>query len=315
MAQDPRALLQKADKTLQGAGSGFSFFGGREDKYQNAADLYVQAANAFKMQKQGQHRPIWFARPVALKLTVTPAYIDLEAGKAFEKAAEVFTKNLNEPDDAANSLIDAFKAYRKTDAQSAVRCVKVAIQRYCAKGNFRRAAGQQEALAEVYEQELGDTKSALEALESAASWYEGDNANALANKLWIKVADMAAFEGDYYKAIENYEKVAAVSIDNNLMKYSVKDYFLKAGICHLASGDMVATHRALDKYREMDPSFATQREHMLLVDLCEAIEEKNKDQFTDKLYQYDQMSKLDKWKTGMLVKVKNTIEEADDEFA
>jgi alpha-soluble NSF attachment protein len=43
----------QADKTLQGAGSGFSFFGGREDKYQNAADLYVQAANAFKMQKQG----------------------------------------------------------------------------------------------------------------------------------------------------------------------------------------------------------------------------------------------------------------------
>ncbi|KAJ4150856.1 hypothetical protein LMH87_011586 [Akanthomyces muscarius] len=292
MAQDPRALLQKAEKTLQGAGSGFSFFGGREDKYQNAADLFVQAANAFKMQKQ-----------------------DLDAGKAFEKAAEVFTKNLNEPDDAANSLIDAFKAYRKTDPQSAVRCVKVAIQRYCAKGNFRRAASQQEALAEVYEQELNDPKSALEACESAASWYEGDNATALANKLWIKVADMAALEGDYYKAIENYEKVAAVSINNNLMKYSVKEYFLKSGICHLASGDMVATNRALEKYREMDPSFATQREHLLLVDLSEAVEAKSQEQFADKLYQYDQMSKLDKWKLSMLVKVKDGIQEADDEFA
>lgn len=237
-------------------------------------------------------------------------------------------------------MIDAFKAYRKTDAQSAVRCVKVAIQRYCAKGNFRRAASQQEALAEVYEQELNDPKSALEACESAASWYEGDNAtayvfhvffapfeylraplwlisflNSLANKLWIKVADMAALEGDYYKAIENYEKVAAVSINNNLMKYSVKEYFLKAGICHLASGDMVATNRALEKYREMDPSFATQREHLLLVDLSEAVEAKSQEQFSDKLYQYDQMSKLDKWKLSMLVKVKDSIQEADDEFA
>jgi alpha-soluble NSF attachment protein len=35
---------------LQGASGGFSFFGGREDKFQTAADLYVQAANAFKMQ-------------------------------------------------------------------------------------------------------------------------------------------------------------------------------------------------------------------------------------------------------------------------
>lgn len=137
----------------------------------------------------------------------------------------------------------------------------------------------------------------------------------LANKLWIKVADMAALEGDYYKAIENYEKVAAVSINNNLMKYSVKEYFLKSGICHLASGDMVATNRALEKYREMDPSFATQREHLLLVDLSEAVEAKSQEQFADKLYQYDQMSKLDKWKLSMLVKVKDGIQEADDEFA
>lgn len=42
---------QQADKALSGASGGFSFFGGREEKYQNAADLYVQAANAFKMAK------------------------------------------------------------------------------------------------------------------------------------------------------------------------------------------------------------------------------------------------------------------------
>lgn len=137
----------------------------------------------------------------------------------------------------------------------------------------------------------------------------------LANKLWIKVADMAALEGDYYKAIENFEKVAAVSIDNNLMKYSVKDYFLKSGICHLATADLVASERALEKYREMDPSFAAQREHMLLTDLCQAVAAKSQEQFTDKLYQYDQISKLDKWKTTILVRVKNGIEEADDEFA
>ena len=41
----------KADKTLAGASGGFNFFGGREEKYQNAVDLYVQAANAFKLQQ------------------------------------------------------------------------------------------------------------------------------------------------------------------------------------------------------------------------------------------------------------------------
>ncbi len=57
----------------------------------------------------------------------------------------------------------------------------------------------------------------------------------LANKLFLKVADLAALESDYYKSIENYEKVAKSSVSNNLMKWSVKDYFLKAGMCHLAT--------------------------------------------------------------------------------
>lgn len=294
MAQDPRALLQKAQKTLQGAGSGFSFFGGREEKYQDAADLYIQAANAFKMQKQ-----------------------NVEAGKAFEQAAQVQTQNLREPDDAANSLVDAFKAYRKDDPPAAARCLNVAIDRYCAKGNFRRAASHKENLGELYEVDLGDNKAALECYEAAAGWYEGDNAAALANKLWLKVADLAAIDGDYYKAIENYEKVAEQSISNNLMKYSVKDYLLKAGICHLANGDQVATQRALEKYRDLDPSFATQREHKLLVDLCETIEARSQEDFADRLFQFDQVSKLDKWKTTILVRIKNSIEAAedDDEFA
>lgn len=137
----------------------------------------------------------------------------------------------------------------------------------------------------------------------------------MANKLWLKVADIAAIEGDYYKAIEQYEKVAAASINNNLMRYSVKDYFLKAGICHLATGDLVATNRALEKFRDLDPTFPSTREHQLLVDLAGAIEAGDQDQFTDKLFQYDQLSKLDKWKTTILVRVKNSIEEAGEDFS
>lgn len=51
---DPRALLQKADKAAQGATGGFSLFGGRTEKWENAADLYTQAANAFRVQKQSK---------------------------------------------------------------------------------------------------------------------------------------------------------------------------------------------------------------------------------------------------------------------
>jgi len=50
------------------------------------------------------------------------------------------------------------------------------------------------------------------------------------------VAELAAEEGEYQKATENFEQVAKKSMNNNLTKYSVKDYLFKAGIVHLASG-------------------------------------------------------------------------------
>lgn len=120
---------------------------------------------------------------------------------------------------------------------------------------------------------------------------------------------------DYYKAIKIYEKVANQSVSNNLMRYSVKEYFLKGGICHLATQDMVGAERALANYVELDPTFASTREHQLLTDLLAAVQSGKQEEFTDKLFAYDQMSKLDKWKTALLLKIKNQIQEAEDDFS
>lgn len=57
VTQTHPSLKSQADKTLASASGGFSFFGAREDKYQNAADLYIEAANAFRMQKMSACLP------------------------------------------------------------------------------------------------------------------------------------------------------------------------------------------------------------------------------------------------------------------
>lgn len=215
----------------------------------------------------------------------------------------------------ANTLTEAFKVYRKDSPQDAARVLAQSIAHYTTKGNFRRAATHQQNLAELYEMEIGDQKKALQAYDTAAQWYESDNAEALANKLYLKVADLAALEGDYQTAIAKLEAVATSSVNNNLMKWSVKDYFLKAGICHLAAGDQVATRRALEHYSQLDNTFASTREHMLLTDLLGAMEEGDQEGFTDKLYQFDQLSKLDKWKTTLLLRIKNTIEKEEEDFS
>jgi alpha-soluble NSF attachment protein len=99
------------------------------------------------------------------------------------------------------------------------------------------------------------------------------------------------------------------------MKWSVKDYLLKSGLCLLAVGDMVATNRAFENYRDLDPTFSSTREHQLLIDLSEAVEAGDQEVFADKLFQYDQMSKLDKWKTTILLRIKNAIEEKGEDFS
>ena len=86
----------------------------------------------------------------------------------------------DERDDAANTLVEAYKAYRRTDPLDAARALKQSISLFTAKGNFRRAAGYQFNLAELYEQEpdLFKQEEALQAYDAAAEWYAGDGADA-----------------------------------------------------------------------------------------------------------------------------------------
>lgn len=80
--------------------------------------------------------------------------------------------------------------------------------------------------------------------------------------------------------------------------------------------DMVSANRALESYRDIDPAFSSTREHQLLVDLIQTIEAHDQEAFADKLFQFDQLSKLDKWKTTILLRIKNGIEgPEEDDFA
>lgn len=168
----------QAKKTLQSASGGFSFFSNKEDKLQSAAELYVQAANAYRLQQMSE----WASRtpgdPPSPDVADEPCVPDKEAGAAFEAAAKIHEEKLNEPDDAANIMVDAFKVYRKDHPSDAVRCLNKAIARYTAKGNFRRAASHKENAAELIEVEMGDRKMAMEYYADAARWYEDDGAKA-----------------------------------------------------------------------------------------------------------------------------------------
>ena len=58
------------------------------------------------------------------------------------------------------------------------------------------------------------------------------------NSCQLKAADLLATQKQYKKAVEIYEKVASVSM-NDLGKWSVREYFFKAILCILAEEEKV----------------------------------------------------------------------------
>ena len=77
--------------------------------------------------------------------------------------------------------------------------------------------------------------------------------------------------------------MAIASLDSNLLKFSVKDYLLRAGLCRLATGEIGAVVNALERYEGMDATFASTREGTLLRDLTTAFEGLDEDSFTAKV--------------------------------
>lgn len=120
--------------------------------------------------------------------------------------------------------------------------------------------------------------------------------------------------GDYLEATEILKKVVENSLGNKLSQWSLKEYLLKIGLCYLAAGDVVAADKSLNESQSLDPSFSQSREFELLSNVIEAVREGDTEKLSQKIYEYDRFNKLDHWKTTILLKVKNTIVEADDDL-
>uniref|UniRef100_A0A3B5AUN5 Alpha-soluble NSF attachment protein n=1 Tax=Stegastes partitus TaxID=144197 RepID=A0A3B5AUN5_9TELE len=245
--KEATALMAEAEKKMKSSQSFFGALFGGSSKMEEACDLYVRAANMYKMAKN------WC---------------------------------------------------------EAINCLNRAIEIYTDMGRFTIAAKHHISIAEIYETELVDIDKAIAHYEQAADYYKGEESTSSANKCLLKVATYAAQLEQYPKAIEIYEQVGTHAMDSTLLKYSAKDHFFKAALCHFCV-DMLNAKLAVQKYEEMFPAFSDSRECKLLKKLLDAYEEQNVDAYTDSVKEFDTISRLDQWLTTMLLRIKKTIQ--DDE--
>merc|ERR1711915_532578 len=116
---------------------------------------------------------------------------------------------------------------------------------------------------------------------------------------------------NYEKAIQIYENVAASALESSLLKYSAKEYFFRASLCHLCVDSLNAQH-AVTKYEEQYPAFGDSREAKLIKTICTEIENQDIEAFTEAVKQFDSISRLDAWYTTLLLRVKKGLSDGDD---
>ncbi|XP_051138470.1 alpha-soluble NSF attachment protein-like [Andrographis paniculata] len=277
---------KKAEKKLKGWG----LFG---SKYEDASDLFDKAANAYKLAKSWD-----------------------QAGAAYVKLANCHLK-LDSKHEAANAYADAAHCYKKTNIKESVSCLEQSVNLFMDLGRLNMSARYYKEIAELYEQEQ-NLEQAISYYEKAADLFQSEEVTTSSNQCKQKIAQFAAQLEQYQKAIVIYEEIARHSLNNNLLKYGVKGHLLNAGICQLCKGDVVAINNALDRYQELDPTFSGTREYKLLADLSSAIDEEDAAKFTDAVKEFDSMTRLDSWKTTLLLRVKEAMKakelEDDDDL-
>ncbi|XXG39902.1 hypothetical protein AAC387_Pa01g0747 [Persea americana] len=274
-------MEKKAEKKINGWG----LFG---SKYEDAGDLYDKAANCYKLAKSWDR-----------------------AGAVYIKLANCHLK-LESKHEAASAFVDAANCYKKTSGQEAITCLNQAVNIFLEIGRLNMAARYCKEIGELYEAEQNFEQS-INFFERAADLFQSEEVTTSANQCKQKVAQFAAQLEQYPKAVEIFEEIARQSMNSNLLKYSVKGILLNAGICQLCRGDVVAITNSLERYQELDPTFSGTREYKFLADLAASMDEEDVETFTNTIKEFDSMTRLDAWKTTLLLRVKNALKAKEEE--
>ncbi|TVU42368.1 hypothetical protein EJB05_08770 [Eragrostis curvula] len=272
---------KKAEKKL----SGWGLFG---SKYEDAAELFDKAANSFKLAKN-------WSRAAAVYIKIANCHMKGDSKH-----------------EAASAYVEAANCYKKFSPQEAAQALNQAVNLFLEIGRLNMAARYSKDIGEIYQQEQ-DLEKAIDYLERAADLFDSEGQTSQSNGIKQKVAEIAAQLEQYPKATELFEAIARQSVNNNLLKYSARGILLNAGICQLCRGDPVAITNSLERYQEIDPTFSGTREYKLLADLAAAMDEGDIAKFTDAIKEFDSMTRLDPWKTTLLLRAKNELKKKEDD--
>lgn len=165
-----QTLLEKADKKVN---SSTGWFSSSSTKYEEAGDIYQQAANAFKLDKQFRDAGDAFAREAECREKCKETN---EAANAWWNAAKAFKRGY--PDRKFTPYTPRWSKALNLHPPVAIPALSQTITHLTAAGRFRQAADREKEIAQIYQHELNDIRKACESLERAGDWYAQEDATA-----------------------------------------------------------------------------------------------------------------------------------------
>ncbi|KAI3844464.1 hypothetical protein MKX03_022596 [Papaver bracteatum] len=277
-------FLNKAEKKI----NGWDLF---SSKYEDAAELYEKYANSFKI------------------------------AKAWDRAAAVYIKladchlKLDSRHDAASAYVAAANAHKNISPKEAILfnfqqlCLDMAVCQFMEIGRFDMAARFCKEIGELCESQQ-NVDQAISYFERAADLFHSEDVNTSANQCKLKVAEFAAQQKQYPKAIEIYEEIARQSLNEKLLTYIVTGYLFNAALFQLCKDDIVALTNALEKYQDLHPTFSGTRECKLLTDVAAALDEEDVGKFSYDVNEFGK-TQLDAWKIIMLLREEEGLKEKE----
>ena len=278
----PKLLVDNAEKLL----TAFTIFGRRENQGQ-AVDLFDKAGNLFKLNKDWEN-----------------------AKKAYVRAAQV-SQILGQGFETSNFYCSAAKMCKNYSTKEAITYFNESVKIDLENNRLSQVARSYQEIAEL-EVKNGDLKTAINAYQKTADYYLASDSKSKSNQMSLNVAHYSAEIGDFKKAYEIYDQQVQSALESQMAIYSAKEYIFKATLCYFLmiiydSNDISNVQNLVDRYVNLCSKFEGSAEHILLQSCVDSYIENEVDKFTDALFRYDHVHKLDNWTGNLFLKIKEKL--------
>lgn len=275
-------LSAQAEKKLK------KMFGDKDE----AKELYEKAAVQFKLAK-----------------------LPDECARCYERMAMICNQDKDETG-AARAYVDGGETLinQGKNPEGGSNLIRKAVEIYKNLGKFDRAGKQLLKVAELMEKD-GEAALALALYEEAGEMYEMDtHGKSSIRKCKEKVAMLSATLDKLSEASELFTEIGKTCLEKNISKFHAKGFFFKSILCQLARDDAVGAKEAWEEATMSDYTFEASSEGKFMKVIMEAASEKDIDKFQQTLRARNEISPFDPWHTTLLLKVKNLIKPAEDDF-